>query len=122
SEGITQAVGDDVPLDNPDIDSESGEIVVEFRNQITLLGEVFGHEDDADALIADFDEAVERAQEVYDPEVEVAGLITSGGDINYSAPTTGRAIGPLYDILELTPALEDDGSNVDTGDDISVEA
>lgn len=121
-EAITEAVGDDVPIVNTDIDTESGAIDEEFRNQITLLGEVFGHEDDADALIADFDEALERAQEVYDPEVEVAGLITSGGDINYSAPTTGRAIGPLYDILELTPALEDDGSNVDTGDDISVEA
>ena len=121
-EAITEAVGDEVPIVNTDIDTESGAIDEEFRNQITLLGEVFGHEDDADALIADFDEALERAQEVYDPEVEVAGLITSGGDINYSAPTTGRAIGPLYDILELTPALEDDGSNVDTGDDISVEA
>ena len=121
-EAITEAVGDDVPIVNTDIDTESGAIDEEFRNQITLLGEVFGHEDDADALIADFDEALERAQEAYDPEVEVAGLITSGGDINYSAPTTGRAIGPLYDILELTPALEDDGSNVDTGDDISVEA
>lgn len=121
-EAITEAVGDDVPIVNTDIDTESGAIDEEFRNQITLLGEVFGHEDDADALIAEFDDALERAQEAYDPEVEVAGLITSGGDINYSAPTTGRAIGPLYDILELTPALEDDGSNVDTGDDISVEA
>ena len=121
-EAIADAVGDEVPIVNTDIDTESGAIDEEFRNQVTLLGEVFGHEDEASALIADFDEALERAQEAYDSEVEVTGLITSGGDINYSAPTTGRAIGPFYDILDMTPALEDDGSTVDTGDDISVEA
>ena len=122
SEAIASAVEDGVPIVNTDLDTESGTIDQEFRDQMTLLGEVFGEQDQASELIADFDEALERAQEAYDPEISVSGLITSGGDINYSAPTTGRAIGPLYDILELTPALEDDGSNVDTGDDISVEA
>lgn len=121
-DAMADAVDDGVPIVNTDIDTESGTIDQEFRDQITLLGDVFGHQDDASDLIADFDEALERAQEAYDPEVSVTGLITSGGDINYSAPTTGRAIGPLYDILEMTPALEDDGSTVDTGDDISVEA
>src|SRR5690625_7186986 len=52
----------------------------------------------------------------------VSGLVTSGGDINYAAPTTGRAVGPLYDILDLTPALDDEGSSDHQGDDISVEA
>ena len=121
-EAIANAVDDGVPIVDTDIDVESGNIDQEFRDQITLLGEVFGHQDDAEALITDFDDALERAKEAYDPEVTVAGLITSGGDINYSAPTTGRAIGPLYDILELTPALEDDGSTDHQGDDISVEA
>ena len=121
-EAITSAIDEGVPIVNTDIDVESGTIDQEFRDQITLLGDVFGHQDEASELVAEFDEALERAQEAYDPEVSVTGLITSGGDINYSAPTTGRAIGPLYDILELSPALEDDGSNVDTGDDISVEA
>lgn len=121
-EAIANAVDDGVPIVDTNIDVESGNIDQEFRDQITLLGEVFGHQDEAETLITDFDDALERAKEAYDPEVTVAGLITSGGDINYSAPTTGRAIGPLYDILELTPALEDDGTTDHQGDDISVEA
>ena len=121
-DAIADAIDEGVPIVNTDIDVESGAIDQEFRDQIALLGDVFGHQDEASELVAEFDEALERAQEAYDPEVSVTGLITAGGDINYSAPTTGRAIGPLYDILELTPALEDDGSDDHMGDDISVEA
>ena len=121
-EDIAAAAEDGVPVVNTDIDTESGAIDQEFRDQITLVGEVFGKQNEAETIIADFDEALERAKEAYDPEVTVTGLITSGGDINYSAPTTGRAIGPLYDILELTPALGNDGSTDHQGDDISVEA
>lgn len=121
-EDIANAIDDGVPIVDTNIDTESGAIDQEFRDQIALLGEVFGQQDEADQLIADFDEALDRAKEAYDSDVSVTGLITSGGDINYSAPTTGRAIGPLYDILDLEPALEDDGSTDHTGDDISVEA
>ncbi|WP_235604994.1 siderophore ABC transporter substrate-binding protein [Enteractinococcus helveticum] len=121
-EAIAEAIDEGVPIVDTDIDTESGAIDQEFRDQITLLGEVFGHQDDAETLIADFDEALDRAKEAYDSEVTVTGLVTSGGDINYAAPTTGRAIGPLYDILELTPALDDEGSTDHQGDDISVEA
>lgn len=121
-EAIADAIDEGVPVVNTDIDTESGAIDQEFREQITLLGEVFGHQEDAERLIADFDEALDRAKEAYDSDITVAGLVTSGGDINYAAPTTGRAIGPLYDILGLTPALEDEGSTDHQGDDISVEA
>src|SRR5699024_5403460 len=107
-EDIANAIDDGVPIVNTDVETETGEIDQEFRDQITLLGEVFGHEDDADQLVSDFDEALDRANEAYDPEMTVTGLVTSGGDINYAAPTTGRAVGPLYDIVEMTPALEDD--------------
>lgn len=122
AEDIANAAADDVPIVNTDIETETGEIDQEFRDQTALLGEVFGEQDAADELIADFDEALERAQEAYDPDMTVTGLVTSGGDINYAAPTTGRAVGPLYDILEMTPALDDEGSNDHKGDDISVEA
>lgn len=122
AEDIANAMDDGVPIVNTDVETETGEIDQQFRDQITLLGEVFSHEDEADQLVSEFDEALERAQEAYDPEMSVTGLVTSGGDINYAAPTTGRAVGPLYDILELTPALEDDGSSDHQGDDISVEA
>ncbi len=121
-EAIAGAIDEGVPVVDTNIDTESGAIDQEFRDQITLLGEVFGQQDESETLIADFDAALERAQEAYDSDVTIAGLVTSGGDINYAAPTTGRAIGPLYDILELTPALEDDGSSDHQGDDISVEA
>lgn len=121
-EAIADAIDEGTPIVDTDIDTESGAIDEEFRDQITLLGETFGRQDEASDLIAEFDKALESAKEAYDPEMTVAGLITSGGDINYSAPTTGRAIGPLYDILELTPALDDDGSTDHMGDDISVEA
>lgn len=121
-EDIANAIDEGVPIVDTNIDTETGAIDQEFRDQIALLGEVFGQQDEADALIADFDEALDRAKEAYDSDVSVTGLITSGGDINYSAPTTGRAIGPLYDILDMEPALEDDGSTDHQGDDISVEA
>ncbi|HIW47486.1 MAG TPA: ABC transporter substrate-binding protein [Candidatus Yaniella excrementigallinarum] len=119
---IAKAIDDNVPIVDTNIETETGEIDQEFRDQISLLGEVFDREDDADALISEFDEALDRAQEAYDSDMTVSGLVTSGGDINYAAPTTGRAVGPLYDILDLTPALDDEGSSDHQGDDISVEA
>lgn len=51
------------------------------------------------------------------------GLIVSGGEIGYVAPSTGRTIGPMFDIFGLTPALEvPEGTDNHQGDDISVEA
>lgn len=106
-----------------DAEGEANQPLEETLKQITdLIGEVFGKEDEADALVADFDEAKERAKAAYNPEETVMGVIVSGGDISYSAPTTGRSIGPVFDMLELTPSLERDGSSNHQGDDISVEA
>lgn len=93
-----------------------------LRKSTTLMGEVFGHQDDAEKLVEDFDAAAERARESYDGEQSVMGIITSGGDINYAAPGEGRAIGPVFDWLSLTPSLEQEGSENHQGDDISVEA
>ena len=50
------------------------------------------------------------------------GLVTSGGNINYAAPGTGRSVGPLFPTLDLTPALEQDGSTNHMGDEVSLEA
>ena len=58
----------------------------------------------------------------YDPEQTVMGLIASGGELSYVAPSAGRAIGPFFDMLDLTPALEQSGTDNHQGDDISVEA
>src|SRR5699024_3047321 len=47
---------------------------------------------------------------------------TSGGEINYIAPSVGRTWGPLFDLIGFTPSLEaPEGSSNREGDDISVE-
>lgn len=93
-----------------------------LKELTTLLGETTGHQEDAKALNADFDAAIARAKEAYDPQQTVMGLIATGGDLSYVAPGTGRAIGPMFDVLGLTPALDQAGSSNHQGDDISVEA
>ncbi|MBP2332633.1 iron complex transport system substrate-binding protein [Corynebacterium freneyi] len=95
----------------------------ELRRQTTALGELFGKQEEADKLIEEFDKSIERAKAAYDSNDTVMGAITSGGNINYAAPGSGRSVGPAFDILGLTPALEVDNATTDhEGDDISVEA
>lgn len=104
------------PRDGEPFDSE-------LKRQITVLGEVFSKQTEAKKLTDDFDAAVARAKKAYKADDTVMAVITSGGNINYSAPTTGRTLGPVYDMLGLTPALEvEDASTDHKGDDISVEA
>ena len=104
------------PRDGEDFGSE-------LKRQTTTLGEVFGKQDDAKKLVDDYDASVERAKAAYDSNDTAMGLITSAGDIGYSAPSAGRTVGPVFDILDLNPALEVDSSSEDhQGDDISVEA
>lgn len=95
----------------------------ELKRQTTVLGEIFGKQAEAKALTDDFDKSVARAKAAYNKDDKVMGLITSGGEINYSAPGSGRSVGPAFDILGLTPALVvEDASTDHEGDDISVEA
>ncbi|WP_423058045.1 siderophore ABC transporter substrate-binding protein [Brevibacterium linens] len=104
------------PRDGEDFDAE-------LRRQTEVLGEVFGKQDEAKKLVDDFDASIERAQAAYDDSDKAMGLITSAGDIGYAAPSVGRTVGPVFDILELDPALEvEEGSEDHQGDDISVEA
>ncbi|WP_437583503.1 siderophore ABC transporter substrate-binding protein [Paramicrobacterium sp. CJ85] len=95
----------------------------ELKRQTTVLGEIFGKQDEAKKLNDALDAAIERAKAAYDSADSVMGVITSGGEIGYVAPGNGRTLGPVFDILGLTPALEvDDASDDHQGDDISVEA
>jgi len=95
----------------------------ELRRQVLTLGQIFGREDDAQQIVDDFDAAIERVVAAYDPAQTVMAVNTSGGEIGYLAPGVGRTIGPLFDLLGLTPALEVEGATDDhQGDDISVEA
>lgn len=104
------------PRDDEDFDAE-------LRRQTTTLGGIFGKQDEAKQLVEDFDASIERAKSAYDDSDKAMGLITSAGDIGYAAPSVGRTVGPVFDILDLTPALEVEGSSEDhQGDDVSVEA
>ncbi|MGJ0182920.1 siderophore ABC transporter substrate-binding protein [Corynebacterium glyciniphilum] len=92
-----------------------------LKDITSLIGEVFGKEDEANALESDFDEAKERAAAAYNADETVMGVVVSGGNINYAAPVTGRSVGPVFEMLGLTPALDQDGSGNHQGDDISIE-
>lgn len=109
--------------DNDDRDAEPSQSTEDTLKDITnLIGEVFSKEDEADELITEFDDAKDRAAEAYNSDETVMGLVTSGGDINYAAPSTGRSVGPVFDMLDLTPSYDQSGSTDHQGDDISLEA
>lgn len=94
-----------------------------LREQVTNMGQIFQAEEEADELIAELDEALERVESAYNGEDTVMGLVTSGGDINYAGPHQGRGVAPIFQEFGLEPALEvDDESTDHEGDDISVEA
>lgn len=106
-----------------ELDPRDGEpFADELKRQVTALGAVFDREAEATQINAAFDESIDAVTSVYDPAQTVMAVITSGGTINYAAPSTGRTLGPVFDILGLTPALDADGSTDHQGDDISVEA
>jgi iron complex transport system substrate-binding protein len=101
---------------------EGEDPIEELKRQITVLGTIFGREDDAQALADDLDAAIAQARDAYDGESTVVGLLTSGGEISYVAPETGRSIGPLFPALGLVPGIDRAADDVTHGDDISVEA
>ncbi|MDO5722151.1 MAG: ABC transporter substrate-binding protein [Actinomycetaceae bacterium] len=105
-----------------DIDIREGQpFDEELRRQITLAGKIFQKEADAEAMIKDFDASIERVKKAYDGKATVMGVITAKGTLNYSAPSNGRSLGPLFDIFGFKPALNVEGSSDHKGDDISVE-
>lgn len=112
--GDSVAIVDFSPQDDQPLEDE-------LRRGLRGYGTVLGKSEEAEQLIAEFDAAIERAKAAYKGE-SVMGILTSGGDISFSAPSTGRAIGPLYDMVGLTPALEASAEDASHGDDISVEA
>src|SRR5699024_9000724 len=75
----------------------------ELKRQTTVLGEIFGKEAEAEQLNADFDASIERVRAAYQPGDTVMALITSGGDIGYVTPGTGRTMGPMFEIFDFTP-------------------
>ena len=94
----------------------------ELKRQVTVAGEIFGKKDEAAKLVSDFDASIARVKAAYKPDSKVMAVIVSKGKVNYAAPGSGRTLGPVFEILGLTPALESQGSSDHQGDEISVEA
>ncbi|MEI3613083.1 siderophore ABC transporter substrate-binding protein [Pseudogracilibacillus sp. SO30301A] len=104
-------------------DTPGDNLVNGFKDATTTLGQIFDKNEEAEKLIADFDQAIEDAKSAYNGTDTIMSVVVSGGDINFSAPQSGRVWGPLYDIFDWTPALEIEKASSDhQGDDISVEA
>jgi len=105
-------------------DGTAGQQLVNgFKDVTTLLGRIFDKEEEAKALIAEFDQALETARAAYNGTDKVMSVIVSGGNIGYSSPHNGRVWGPLYDIFGWVPALEVENATTDhQGDEVSVEA
>jgi len=105
-------------------DGTAGEKLVNgFKDVTTLLGQIFDKNEEAKALIEQFDQALEAARAAYNGTDTVMSVIVSGGNIGYSAPHNGRVWGPLYDIFGWVPSLQVDNTTTDhQGDEISVEA
>lgn len=107
-----------------DTDPREGEALdAHLKRLTTTLGQVFGKEKEAEKVNADFDAAVAEAKAAYKPGDKVLAINVSGGKIGYIAPSKGPTLGPVYDLLGLTPALQlDNASDNHKGDEISVEA
>ena len=117
---FTQLVPEAVVLE---LDPREGQpLDQELKRQTSALGEIFGKQAEAKKLNDDLDAAIARAKAAYDPASTVMAVNTSGGNIGYLAPGVGRTLGPVFEILGLTPALEVEGTDDHQGDDISVEA
>lgn len=119
AEDMKKAAPDAAFIDMTNDELSTDEYLVD---SVELLGEVFGKQDEAKAVIDDFHAAVAAAKEAYDPDTTVMGLVTSGNEIRYSSPKDGRGSSIFFDLVGLTPALQSEGSTNDKGDDISIEA
>ncbi len=119
---------DDIKAQNPDAvvldfsPREGEDLMSELKRGTTILGDIFDHADEAEALNTQLDDAIADAKEAYNGTDTVMGLITSGGKVEYVAANTGRTVGPVFPALGLIPAIEQEAEDTSHGDDISVEA
>ncbi|WP_282825467.1 siderophore ABC transporter substrate-binding protein [Gulosibacter sediminis] len=102
---------------------EGEDFAEELKRQTTVLGELFGMQDEATALNNEFDAAYDRVAEADPADATFMAVNTSGGQIGYLAPHVGRTLGVLFDWFDFTPALVVEGASDDhEGDEVSVEA
>ncbi|HHX69167.1 MAG: ABC transporter substrate-binding protein [Miniphocaeibacter sp.] len=121
---VPDAVVIDLGFDVSGENGAAGESLVNgLENATKSLGKIFEKNEEAEKLVADFDKAIEDAKNAYNGTDTIMSVVVSGGEIGFSAPTSGRVWGPMYEIFGWKSALEIDGSSSDhKGDDISVEA
>ncbi|WZL81902.1 siderophore ABC transporter substrate-binding protein [Vallitaleaceae bacterium 9-2] len=114
----------DLTFDVSESAGSPGENLVNgLKDSTTVLGQIFDKTEEATQLNADFDQAIEQVRLAYNGTDTVMSVIVSGGDVNFSAPGSGRVWGPMYEIFGWVPALGLDNASSDhQGDDISVEA
>lgn len=127
-EDIKELVPNAAVIDlNFDVSTETntpGENLVNGLKDATYsLGKIFDKNEEAEKLVADFDQAIADAKSAYNGTDTIMSVVVSGGNIGFSAPHSGRVWGPMYEIFGWVPALEVGNATSDhQGDDISVEA
>lgn len=121
---VPNAVVIDLNIDVSETASTPAENLVKgFLSMTKDLGQIFGKEEEADALITQLEESIEAAKSAYNGSDRIMAVIVSGGSIGYSAPGTGRVWGPLYELFDWEAALDvGNSSSNHQGDEISVEA
>ncbi len=121
---VPNAVVVDLNFDVSEEAATPGENLINgFSEGTRTLGQIFDKNEEAEQLVTEFEESIANAQEAYNGTDTMMAVIVSGGGVNYAAPQSGRVWGPLYEILDWTPALEVEGGTADhQGDEISVEA
>ncbi|MFV0529642.1 MAG: siderophore ABC transporter substrate-binding protein [Lachnospiraceae bacterium] len=121
---VPNAVVIDLDFDVSEEAATPGENLVNgFKNSTLALGQIFDKNDEAEQLVAEFDQSIEDAQAAYNGTDTIMSVVVSGGEIGFAAPGSGRVWGPLYEVFGWVPALEiDDASSDHQGDDVSVEA
>ena len=104
-------------------DAPGESLVNGLKDSTIALGQIFDKNEEAEKLIADFDQSIADAKSAYNGTDTVMSVVVSGGSIGFSAPRSGRVWGPMYEIFGWVPSLEIDSASSDhQGDDISVEA
>ena len=121
---VPNAVVIDLNFDVSEEAASPGENLVNgFKDTTLSLGKIFDKNDDAEKLVADFEQAISDAKAAYNGTDTIMGVEVSSGNIGYSAPGFGRVWGPLFEIFEWVPALEiENATSNHKGDEISVEA
>ncbi len=104
-------------------DTPGENLVNGLKDSTLALGKIFDKNDEAEKLVADFDESIETAKSAYNGTDTVMSVVVSGGNVGFAAPHSGRVWGPMYEVFGWVPALDiADATSDHQGDEISVEA